>query len=70
VIPEMDELRDLALRSAGSGVLSLGAGGGGFLLVLSDEPERTREAMRKAGAPELRFGLDEKGCVSLDGSAQ
>jgi galactokinase/mevalonate kinase-like predicted kinase len=51
-------------------VLSLGAGGGGFLLVLSDEPERTREAMREAGAPELRFGVDEKGCVSLDGSAQ
>jgi D-glycero-alpha-D-manno-heptose-7-phosphate kinase len=70
VLPEMDELRDLALRSAGSGVLSLGAGGGGFLLVLSDEPERTREAMHEAGAPELRFGLDQRGCVSLDGSAQ
>jgi D-glycero-alpha-D-manno-heptose-7-phosphate kinase len=70
VLPEMDELRDLALRSAGSGVLSLGAGGGGFLLVLTDEPERTREAMRRVGAPELRFGLDASGCVSLDGPAQ
>jgi D-glycero-alpha-D-manno-heptose-7-phosphate kinase len=65
VLPEMDELRDLALRSAGSGVLSLGAGGGGFLLVLSDDPERTREAMLGAGAPELRFGLDRQGCVAL-----
>jgi D-glycero-alpha-D-manno-heptose-7-phosphate kinase len=69
VLPEMDELRELALRSGGSGVLSLGAGGGGFLLALSDDPERTREAMREAGAPELSFGLDEAGCVALDHSA-
>jgi galactokinase/mevalonate kinase-like predicted kinase len=61
----MDELRDLARRSAGAGVLSLGAGGGGFLLVLSDDPQRTRDAMDEAGAPELRFGLDGTGCVEL-----
>ena len=65
VLPEMDELRDLALRSAGTGVLSLGAGGGGFLAVLSSEPQRTRAAMSEAGAPELRFGLDQAGCVAL-----
>jgi D-glycero-alpha-D-manno-heptose-7-phosphate kinase len=65
VLPEMDELRELALRSGGSGVLSLGAGGGGFLLVLSDEPELTRAAMREVDAPELRFGLDRQGCVAL-----
>jgi D-glycero-alpha-D-manno-heptose-7-phosphate kinase len=69
VLPEMDELRHLALRSGGTGVLSLGAGGGGFLLVLTDDPARTREAMSEAGAPELRFGLDSSGCVSLDGRA-
>jgi D-glycero-alpha-D-manno-heptose-7-phosphate kinase len=65
VTPEMDELRDLARRSAGAGVLSLGAGGGGFLLVLSDDPERTRRAMAEAGAAELTFGLDDAGCVPL-----
>jgi D-glycero-alpha-D-manno-heptose-7-phosphate kinase len=65
VTPEMDELRELARRSAGAGVLSLGAGGGGFLLVLSDEPEQTRRAMAEAGAPELTFGLDAGGCVPL-----
>ncbi|HEX2232207.1 MAG TPA: hypothetical protein VHG69_02465 [Thermoleophilaceae bacterium] len=65
VTPEMDELRAVAMRSGARGVISLGAGGGGFLLVYSTEPERTRQAMEDAGAPELRFGLDEEGCVGL-----
>jgi D-glycero-alpha-D-manno-heptose-7-phosphate kinase len=65
VLPEMDTLRDLARRAAGSGVLSLGAGGGGYLLVLSDDPQRTRRAMSEAGAPELPFDIDERGCVGL-----
>jgi galactokinase/mevalonate kinase-like predicted kinase len=46
-------------------VISLGAGGGGFLLVYSTQPDRTRRAMDEAGAPELTFGLDANGCVSL-----
>jgi D-glycero-alpha-D-manno-heptose-7-phosphate kinase len=66
VTPEMDELRETARRSGAQGVLSLGAGGGGFLLVYSTEPDRTRRAMADAGAPELAFGLDERGCVGLD----
>jgi D-glycero-alpha-D-manno-heptose-7-phosphate kinase len=65
VTPEMDDLRDLARRSGGLGVTSLGAGGGGFLLVYAADRERTRAAMAEAGAPELRFGLDERGCVAL-----
>jgi D-glycero-alpha-D-manno-heptose-7-phosphate kinase len=65
VTPEMDDLRDLARRSGALGVTSLGAGGGGFLLVYTSAPERTRAAMAGAGAPELRFGLDDWGCVAL-----
>jgi D-glycero-alpha-D-manno-heptose-7-phosphate kinase len=65
VTPEMDDLRDTARRSGAQGVLSLGAGGGGFLLVYSTDPDRTRRAMARAGAPELVFGLDERGCVGL-----
>jgi D-glycero-alpha-D-manno-heptose-7-phosphate kinase len=65
VTPEMDALRDRALRAGARGVLSLGAGGGGFLLVYSTDPERTRQAMRDSGAPELIFGLDDQGCVAL-----
>jgi len=65
VTQEMDDLRDLARRSGALGVTSLGAGGGGFLLVQAPEPERTRSAMVSAGAPELEFGLDVRGCVAL-----
>jgi D-glycero-alpha-D-manno-heptose-7-phosphate kinase len=65
VTPEMDDLRDLARRSGGLGVTSLGAGGGGFLLVYAADRERLRSAMANVGAPELPFGLDERGCVAL-----
>jgi D-glycero-alpha-D-manno-heptose-7-phosphate kinase len=41
-----------------------GAGGGGFLLVHSDDPEATRAAMVAAGAPELRFDVEQRGCTA------
>lgn len=63
VTPEMDTLRERALRGGARGVISLGAGGGGFLLVYSPEPERTRAAL--AGVDELAFGLDETGCTAV-----
>jgi D-glycero-alpha-D-manno-heptose-7-phosphate kinase len=59
----MDELRRRALRTGARGVISLGAGGGGFLLVYTSDPERTRAALD--GVPELRFGLDRDGTVAL-----
>jgi D-glycero-alpha-D-manno-heptose-7-phosphate kinase len=65
VTPDMDDLRRLARRSGALGVTSLGAGGGGFLLVYTTAPDRTRAAMAEAGAPELRFGLDDLGSVAL-----
>ena len=62
VTEHMDALRDRALGAGARGVISLGAGGGGFLLVYSPDPERTRAAL---AAPELPFGLDEAGCTTL-----
>jgi D-glycero-alpha-D-manno-heptose-7-phosphate kinase len=64
VTHEMDSLRDRALAAGALGVVPLGAGGGGFVLVYTPDPERTRAAM--PDAPELRFGLDCGGCVRLD----
>ena len=58
----MDELRERALAAGARGVISLGAGGGGFLLVYSPEPERTRSAL---DATELAFGLDDVGATAL-----
>jgi D-glycero-alpha-D-manno-heptose-7-phosphate kinase len=62
VTPEMDALRERALTAGARGVISLGAGGGGFLLVYTPDPERTRAAL---DAPELAFGLDDEGATTL-----
>jgi galactokinase/mevalonate kinase-like predicted kinase len=61
----MDDLRDRAIAAGAGGVISLGAGGGGFLLVYSPEPERTRAALAADGVTELAFDLDDAGCVAL-----
>jgi D-glycero-alpha-D-manno-heptose-7-phosphate kinase len=65
VTPGMDTLRRHALRAGAGGVISLGAGGGGFLLVYTPEPDRTRAALAEDGVPELSFGLDGEGCTAL-----
>jgi D-glycero-alpha-D-manno-heptose-7-phosphate kinase len=62
VTQEMEDLRSAALRAGARGVISLGAGGGGFLLVYTPDPERTRAALR---VTELPFGLDNQGCTAL-----
>ena len=62
VTPDMEDLREQALRAGARGVISLGAGGGGFLLVYTPDPERTRAALQ---AVELPFGLDSQGCTAL-----
>ncbi len=66
MVPQpLADLRDLALSRGGTGAMLMGAGGGGFLLVLTEDPARLRSAMHEAGAPELPFGIDTEGCVSL-----
>jgi D-glycero-alpha-D-manno-heptose-7-phosphate kinase len=65
VTERAEELRALAERSGALGVMLMGAGGGGFLLAYTPEPDRTRSAMEAAGAPELRFDVDGTGCVAL-----
>ena len=64
VIAEMDALRERALEAGGLGAVPLGAGGGGFVLVYTPDPERTRrgpwptppscasEPTRRAARPE------------------
>jgi len=62
VTQEMEELRERALRAGARGVISLGAGGGGFLLVYAPDAERTRASL---WVTELPFGLDSRGCTAL-----
>ena len=62
VTPDMEDLREQALRAGARGAISLGAGGGGFLLVYTPDPQRTRAALQ---AVELPFGLDGQGATAL-----
>ncbi len=58
----IDELYALARANGVIGGKIVGAGGGGFLLVYSCDPTRTRSAMDRADATEIRFGFDLYGC--------
>jgi D-glycero-alpha-D-manno-heptose-7-phosphate kinase len=62
----VDELYTLARRSGAVGGKLVGAGGGGFLLVYTERPGDTRQAMRAAGATELRFDFDFQGCSGTE----
>ena len=57
----IESLYDAALKSGALGGKLVGAGGGGFLLVYTHEPEKTRAAMHALDAPELPFDFDYQG---------
>lgn len=67
-VPVIEELRERALEAGAHGAMLMGAGAGGYLLVYAPDPERVRASMAAAGAPELAFGLDERGCVAEPGA--
>jgi D-glycero-alpha-D-manno-heptose-7-phosphate kinase len=58
------ELHAVALEGGAEGAVLAGAGGGGFLLVYSEDPDATRAAMSAADAPELRFAIEPRGCTA------
>jgi D-glycero-alpha-D-manno-heptose-7-phosphate kinase len=62
----IDRLYELALGSGALGGKLVGAGGGGFLLVYTRDPERTRRAMADAGAPELAFDFEFDGAYASE----
>ena len=62
----IDDLYTLARRSGALGGKLVGAGGGGFLLVYAPRPDDTRQAMRAAGAQELRFRFEFSGCTGSE----
>jgi D-glycero-alpha-D-manno-heptose-7-phosphate kinase len=59
--PRIDHWYDTARKNGAVGGKLIGAGGGGFLMFLADEPRRLRKAMEAEGLPELRFGFDFQG---------
>jgi D-glycero-alpha-D-manno-heptose-7-phosphate kinase len=61
-----DELYELAREHGAIGGKLVGAGGGGFLLLYTEDPARTRSALADAGAPEVRFRFDFQGCFGQE----
>jgi D-glycero-alpha-D-manno-heptose-7-phosphate kinase len=56
-----DHLYELGRANGVIGGKLVGAGGGGFLLVYTEDVERTRRAMAEAATEEVRFGFDFQG---------
>jgi D-glycero-alpha-D-manno-heptose-7-phosphate kinase len=57
----IDDWYDVARANAAIGGKLIGAGGGGFLMFLADDPTHLRRAMTAEGLSELRFGFDFEG---------
>nr|MBA2506626.1 galactokinase [Thermoleophilaceae bacterium] len=54
-------LREAALAAGATGVVLMGAGGGGFLLAYAPDTVPVRAAMSAAGLAELPFDIDTNG---------
>lgn len=61
-----DELYEVARKNGAVGGKLVGAGGGGFLLLYTEDVERARAALLAAGADEVRFGLDFQGSFGTE----
>jgi D-glycero-alpha-D-manno-heptose-7-phosphate kinase len=59
--PRIDRWYEAARRNGAVGGKLIGAGGGGFLMFLADDPTRLRRALAAEGLAELRFGFDYEG---------
>src|SRR6516162_7490246 len=63
---QIDYWYDFARRNGALGGKLIGAGGGGFLMFLADDPRKLRKAMEAQGLPELRFRFDFKGTTVFE----
>ena len=59
--PEIDHYYEVAQANGAIGGKLIGAGGGGFLMFMADDPKRLRRAMATEGLSELRFKFDFEG---------
>ena len=63
--PEIDGWYEHAIMNGAVGGKLVGAGAGGFLLLLADDVPRLRSAMTSIGLEEVRFGFDLDGSVVM-----
>lgn len=59
--PQIDEWYELGMNNGAVGGKLVGAGGGGFLVFYTDDRNRLRHTMAKAGLEEVRFRFDFEG---------
>jgi D-glycero-alpha-D-manno-heptose-7-phosphate kinase len=59
--PDIDRWYQAGRANGAVGGKLTGAGGGGFLLFLADDPGALRAAMDGQGLAEVRFGFDHDG---------
>ena len=60
-LPHVDAAYDLARQNGALGGKIVGAGGGGFLLLLAERPDQVRAALQTTGLREVRFGFHAHG---------
>ena len=60
-MPQIDEWYELGRRNGAVGGKLVGAGGGGFLLFYTEDRNRLRHAMARAGLEEVRFHFEFEG---------
>jgi D-glycero-alpha-D-manno-heptose-7-phosphate kinase len=58
---QIDHWYEVARRNGAVGGKLIGAGGGGFLMFLADDPHRLRKAMEAEGISEMRYEFDYQG---------
>lgn len=63
--PEINSAYEKALAAGAFGGKIVGAGGGGFLLLVSDRPESIRLAMKDSGFEEVAFKFDFTGTTRI-----
>jgi D-glycero-alpha-D-manno-heptose-7-phosphate kinase len=56
---------DVGLENGAAGGKLVGAGGGGFLLFLAEDPARLRRAMANEGLNELPFRFTQRGSTTI-----
>ena len=61
----IDEYYELARQNGALGGKLIGAGGGGFLMLYTEDKTRLRSAMRRAGLREVRMRFDFQGTTVL-----
>lgn len=62
---DIDRWYDLARSNGAIGGKLVGAGAGGFLMFLTEDPVRLRRALAESGLEEVRFRFDHLGCEVL-----